>query len=77
MRLQAIYRGGVFVPQIPCDIPEGAEVDLIIQERAILPPEITDPDEQKRILGIVVERMLQNPIPAEAPRLTRESLHGQ
>lgn len=28
-RLKAIYRDGVFVPHVPCDLPEGTEVEVL------------------------------------------------
>jgi predicted DNA-binding antitoxin AbrB/MazE fold protein len=28
-RLKAIYRDGVFVPRVPCDLPEGTEVEVL------------------------------------------------
>ena len=74
-KLKAIYHEGAFIPQAPCDLPEGSEVELIIEGPYILPPKVTDYDERERILNIVVERMLQNPIPVEASRLTRDELH--
>jgi hypothetical protein len=40
-----------------------------------MPPEVTNPQERSLILEQVVERMQQNPIPADAPPLTRELLH--
>jgi predicted DNA-binding antitoxin AbrB/MazE fold protein len=73
--VKAVYHKGVFVPREPCDIPEGLEVELIIQDLSLLPPEVKEIEEKKRILKIVIERMQQNPIPARAPRLTREALH--
>ena len=30
-RTKAIYRGGAFVPETQCDLPEDAEVDLLVQ----------------------------------------------
>lgn len=39
-----------------------------------LPPTIVDPDEQTHILNQVIENMQQNPIPPDAPPLTREAL---
>ena len=30
-RTKAIYRGGAFVPETRCDLPEDAEVDLLVQ----------------------------------------------
>jgi hypothetical protein len=65
----------VFIAQEFCDLPEGSEVELIIQGPAVLPPEVKGSEEKERILRMTVERMQQNPIPARAPRLTREALH--
>ena len=74
-RLKAIYQNGAFVPQSPCDLPENSEVDLVIEPR-VLQPLVTDPEERKRILDQLVDRMRANPIPADAPRhFTREELH--
>lgn len=73
--LKAIYRNGAFIPQTPCDLPEGAEVRLIIENPNLLPPGEKDPAERKRILERMVKRMKDNPIPADAPRFTREELH--
>jgi predicted DNA-binding antitoxin AbrB/MazE fold protein len=74
-RLKAIYREGVFIPQAPCDLPEDSEVELIIEEPRVIPPVVTDPEERKRVLKRMVERMRANPIPVNAPRFTREELH--
>jgi predicted DNA-binding antitoxin AbrB/MazE fold protein len=74
-RLKAIYREGAFIPQMPCDLPEGAEVEITIHEANFLPPEVTDPEERKRIMSELIQNMLDNPIPANAPRFTREELH--
>jgi len=74
-RLKAVYHRGTFLPQEPCDVPEGSEVELIIQGPFIFPPAVRKSEEQEHILKMVVERMQQNPIPAGAPHLTREALH--
>ncbi len=76
-RLKAIYREGGFVLQQPCDLPEESEVSLIVQGPARLPPEITDHGEVVRVLKIVTERMRKNPLPPQAPRFSREDLHGR
>ena len=74
--LKAIYRDGAFVPQTPCNLPDGAEVELTISEPRVLPPQVSDPEERKRIMEKMVARMRANPIPAAAPRrFTREELH--
>jgi len=71
----AVYRNGVFVPTTACDIPENTEVRVIVQGSTIIPPVVTDPAERARIRREVLELMKQNPIPADAPRFTREQLH--
>ncbi len=74
-QLKAVYRGGAFVPLEACDLPEGSEVDLMIQSpRAIAPP-VVDATDRQKILKALVERMQANPIPESCPRLTREALH--
>jgi hypothetical protein len=40
-----------------------------------IPAAVKDPEEAARIRREVLERMKQNPIPADAPRSTREQLH--
>jgi predicted DNA-binding antitoxin AbrB/MazE fold protein len=72
---KAIYRDGAFIPQTPCDLPDGAEVELTIHAPHIIPAKVKDPEERKRILHDLVERMEQNPIPADAPRWTRDEIH--
>lgn len=74
-RLKAIYQNGAFIPQSPCDLPENAEVDLVIEKPRLLPPLETDPEKRKRILEELVQNMRDNPIPENAPRFTREELH--
>jgi len=74
--LKAIYRDGVFIPQEPCDVPDGEEVMLTIGDPYQGPSKVTDPEERARILKEVVQNMRDNPIPADAPRrFTREELH--
>ena len=73
--LKAVYRNGVFVPETACDLPENSEVALTVQGPIVIPPTVADPEERARIRKRVVERMRGNPIPANAPRFTREQLH--
>jgi hypothetical protein len=75
IRIRAIFQDGKFVPQEPCALPEAAEVQLIVEGSNITPPAVTDPAERQRILNDVVQRMMANPIPADAPRFTRDELH--
>ncbi len=73
--IRAVFRDGVFVPQQPCDLPDGSRVELTIDDPYTIPPEITDPAERAAVLEEVVRSMRENPIPADAPRFTRDELH--
>ena len=69
--VNAVFRNGVFVPTIDCDIPENTEVRVIVPGSTIVPPTVTDPWRGAKIRREVLEAMRQNPIPADAPRFTR------
>lgn len=73
--LKAIYRNGAFILQTSCNLPEGAEVELLIQSPQVVSPPISDSETKQRFLKSLVERMQQNPIPLNAPHFTREMLH--
>ena len=75
--VRAVYHGGAFVPQEPCDVPEDAYVELVIQGPFMSPPQVTSPEERRIILNRLVARMHQNPIPPAAPRWTRDELHDR
>ncbi|MGB9181949.1 MAG: antitoxin family protein [Pyrinomonadaceae bacterium] len=74
-RVRAIYQNGAFIPQVPCDLPENSEVELVIESPRVLPPLVTDPEERKRIMEELIQNMRSNPLPENAPRFTREELH--
>ncbi len=73
--LKAIYHNGTFVLRSPFELPEGTEVELLVQSPAIVSPPITDVEAKKQFLKSLVDRMQQNPIPSDAPRFTRDMLH--
>ena len=75
LQVKAVFRNGAFVVQEPCDLPQEAEVNLIVQGPLVVPPAVTDPEERARILAAMTQRMRQNPLPAGAPHFTREQLH--
>jgi hypothetical protein len=75
IRIRAVYRDGKFVPQEACELPEAAEVQLVVEQPNIIPPAVTDPAERQRILNEVVTRMMANPLPQDAPKFTRDELH--
>ena len=71
----AIYKDGVFHPDNPCDLPEGARVELEVGQPGVRPPTITDPEERRRVLKGVVKSMMDQPLPADFPKLTRDQIH--
>jgi len=40
-----------------------------------VPPLVSAPEERARILRETVERMKLNPLPADAPRFSRDQMH--
>ena len=74
-RMKAVYRQGAFVPETRCDLPENTEVVLLVQDPVRLSPAITDPEHRSSVLRRITDRMKQNPLPADAPRFTRDELH--
>ena len=73
--LKAIYHNGSFVLKTACDLPEGMEVELFVRSSQVIPPKIADITARQNFLKQLVDRMQQNPIPATAPRFTRDMLH--
>jgi predicted DNA-binding antitoxin AbrB/MazE fold protein len=73
--LKAVHSNGTFLLQTPCDLPEGTEVELSVNSSQVASPSISDLEIKQRFLKSLIERMQQNPIPLNAPHLTREMLH--
>lgn len=71
----AIYRDGVFVPVTPCELADNTRVRVIVGNASVQPPLVSDPVERQRILEETLARMKANPIPANAPKYTREELN--
>ena len=75
LRIRAVFRDGKFVPVDPCVLPESQEVELTVESPRIIPPSITDPAARARAMEELVARMKANPLPANAPELTRDQMH--
>ncbi|SPF53659.1 conserved hypothetical protein [Candidatus Sulfopaludibacter sp. SbA4] len=79
--VKAVYEQGSFIPETPCDLPEGAKVVLMVQhgerEGMALPPEVTAPEERAAVLQSVVERMKRNPLPPDSRRFSRDEMHDR
>ena len=74
-RIKAVFQNGRFIPRESCNLPDGSEVELIVEGPRVLPPEVKDPEERRRIVKAMIERMKENPMPADAPRFSRDELH--
>ena len=75
LRVRAVFRDGKFVPVEPCALTESQEVELTVESPRIIPASISDPAERARVMAELVARMKANPLPANAPQLTRDQLH--
>lgn len=76
-RVKAVYHNGTFIPQAPFALPEDTPVELTVHPILIEPPQIADEELRRQVLGEIVQSMMNNPIPAGAPRFTREELHAR
>jgi hypothetical protein len=56
-------------------LPESQEVELTVRSPRIVPPSITDPAQRANTMEELVARMNANPLPASAPKVTRDQLH--
>jgi hypothetical protein len=56
---------------------EGSRSPAHVGNPFYVEPEVKDVSERASLLKQIVERMQSNPIPAEAPYLTREDLHAR
>ena len=65
--IKAVYQTGVFVPKDVCVLPEGTEVDVMIQAAHLDPSSATDPDEQSRLLQEAGKRGQSDVVPPTTP----------
>ena len=73
--ITATYRGGVFHPDEPCNLPEGASVEIRELANEVRPPLEADPAERRRVMSELVKSMTENPLYLSSPRFTRDELH--
>jgi len=74
MTIKATYRHGSFVPEEPVDLDEGTQVELTFSDGDVHEPEITDPEERRRVLQALIDEWRQNPWPISR-NWTRDELH--
>ena len=75
LRIRAVFRDGKFEPVEPCGLPESQEVELTIESPRLIPPAITDPALRAKAIEELVARMQAQPLPPDAPKLTRDEMH--
>jgi len=76
-RIRATFHAGTCVPHQPYELPEGANVDLLIENPTLLPPQVSDPQERARRSSELVENIRRHPLTVDASHLTREELHDR
>ncbi len=75
MTLRVVYHNGTFRPENQCDLKEGTHGVVLIDNAEL--QQISDPEERRRLLADVVERLRNNPVPPDSPRLTRDQMHDR
>ena len=73
--IQATFRDGVFIPTLPCAIPDNASVELFVETESTAAPVPMSVAERAQRLAALVARMKSRPFPTNAPRFTRDELH--
>lgn len=79
----AVFEHGSFLPDGPCDLPEGTRVVLAIKciENAegakAAPPEVESLQKRRRLLREVVQRMMRNPLPPGGPQVKRSDMYDR
>lgn len=76
VRMKAIYRDGVFVPQVACELAANSQVDLTVELVTIEPPLSASTEERSRLRSEFVADLKSRTLPADAPRkFSRDELH--
>ena len=72
--VKVTYRNGAFHPEEPCDLPEGFKTTITLTSA---PPLLTDPEERKKSVQRLLERMKRTPITGDPPKFAREDLYDR
>lgn len=76
-RISAIYRDGVFVPDVALPLANETTVDLLIEEHQHPVTEELTIYERQQLRRAVVSSMRRRNLSTDAPRLTRDQLHDR
>ena len=74
----AIFEHGTFRPEKPFDLPEGSRVTIAVGPltASVAPPDLTT-EERRKVRTRVVERMMRNPLPPDAPHFSRNDMYNR
>lgn len=73
----AIFRDGVFHPATPYNLPNESRVVLQFEKPVAAPPVEPDLEKRRQSLKRAVERMRNNPLPADTPPITRDWIYDR
>ena len=80
LKLKAIYKDGAFVPISngeKLNVSENAEVEITVHDPDVLPSRATSDEKRERALRELFASWDAHPLRADAPRLTRDEMHGR
>ncbi len=69
-KVKATYCNGTFIPNIPCDLPDNTEVELMVNLPCEYAQDVLDPETRKAILYELLTRMRQTSSMAHAHHAT-------
>ena len=76
--LNAVFENGSFRPESPVELPEGTRVRLAVEPvQSELQPQPLSVAERRRVRQRVVEQMMRNPLPRDAPRFNRSDMYDR
>lgn len=73
----AVFRDGAFYPALPCDLPNDSRVVLRLEQLQPGPQLEPSLEQRRESLRRAVERMRDNPLPADAPPITRDWIYDR
>ncbi len=69
-KVKATYSNGTFIPNIPCNLPDNTEVELMVNFPSEYAQDVLDPETRKAILHELLTRMRQSSLMAHAHHAT-------
>jgi len=72
-KIRATYTGSGFLPKVPFNMPENAELEMMIRNLPERCTDTLDTEARKQILHSLLSRMRQTSLVAQSRRLVSES----